>query len=422
MATGATYKVTFPSGKTRTLNLNDRLTITNTFYMGYNENSAFGNYYLVNPDYVNSSGTHCIRVNSTELSTSKSSAKTFYYRGYFASTGTHAITPYNGDTSDEQWFITHATFTSVIYPNLFPAKPTKGTATVSNIKQTTATISWSGFKAASGAIIAKYQISTNATSWTDVSGTSTNLTGLSANTSYTRYIRAVDDYGTASDYVSATFKTLPNVPTAGTVTAGSITYKSAKLTFSGFNASTGATISKYQYSTNKSTWKDTTATSVTLSSLSPNTSYTYYVRVVDNYSQTSATVSVKFTTSKPAKPTAGTVSVSDITPFGAVISWSGFSISAGASSYKYQYYINSWIDLTTSTRLELSNLTPETTYKVYIRMVDNYGTASSSATVTFTTLVDQLKVDINVDGVIKKARVFYNDNGSIKKVIDFKVG
>lgn len=192
----------------------------------------------------------------------------------------------------------------------------------------------------------------------------------------------------------------PNSPSSGSVYASRITYNSAYIYWKGFSIASGASDYYYQTSWNGDDWIDRgKGDGTTLSGLSPNTSYEYYVRIVDNFGQASSVASTSFTTAKPDKPSKGSVSYSDLNPFGATFSWSGFQIKDGASSYFYQYSFdeNNWSNLDTETSLKLSNLVPETSYTFRIRIVDNFGTVSDFASVSFTTPADQAKVAYNQD-------------------------
>ena len=162
-------------------------------------------------------------------------------------------------------------------------------------------------------------------------------------------------------------------------------------------------------------------TSGSFTGLSPNTQYTasYYVVYAGATSTTlTSAVTRSATTAKPSAPTTGTVLASDITPFGGTFKWSGFSVGTGASSYKYQYSLNGtdWTDIGTGTSLTLSNLNPESTYRFYVRMVDNYSTASDSASVLFTTLVDQMRIPVVMDGKMITTRLYEVDNGLAIKI------
>ena len=214
-------------------------------------------------------------------------------------------------------------------------------------------------------------------------------TGLKPNTKYTGYYRFKRKYnGVWSEAVDFTATTkYPNVPSKGSVSLSSVTSNSAKVSWSGFSLGDMATDYSYQTSNDEKKWTDQgKATSLTLSDLKPNTNYKFYVRMVDNYGQPSLAASTSFTT-----------------------------------------------------------LNPETSYTLYVRVVDNFGSKSDSATCDFKTLVDQFKLAYNTnlyqteiltkDGVdilakngvnlivgtigkerLRTAKVFYNDNGVIKKI------
>lgn len=113
MATGSSYSYTFPSGSSVTFAINQKLLIYDNFYFGYNSSSAFGKSYLVNP---NKNGA--IYVNSSKVS--GSTANTFYYRGYFPSSGTHVVTPFYNNSSKEQWHISDASFYNVVIKPMVP--------------------------------------------------------------------------------------------------------------------------------------------------------------------------------------------------------------------------------------------------------------------------------------------------------------
>ena len=275
-------------------------------------------------------------------------------------------------------------------------------------------------------------------------------TGLKPNTKYTGYYRFKRKYnGVWSEAVDFTTTTkYPNAPSKGTVSSGSITSNSAKVSWSGFSLGDMATDYSYQTSNDGNNWTGRDKeTSLTLSGLKPNTKYTFYVRMVDNYGQPSSAASASFTTLNPKKPNVGGIGSTGFTPHGGMFSWYGFSANEGATIDHYEYSLDNsnWINVGTDTYIYLDNLNPETSYTLYVRIVDNFGSKSDSATFSFKTLVDQLKIAYNSntyeeniltkDGVdilakngdnlivdvlgrerLRTARVFYNDNGVIKKV------
>lgn len=62
-------------------------------------------------------------------------------------------------------------------------------------------------------------------------------------------------------------------------------------------------------------------------------------------------------------------------------------------------------------------LDPESWYRFSVRLVDSSGNASAILTTLFRTESNQLTLTYNLDGVLKRASVFYNDGGTVKRVI-----
>lgn len=284
-------------------------------------------------------------------------------------------------------------------------------------------------------------------------GTEGKFTDLTPNKEYevNCYVRYRGDTSTPIENpVSKFIKTKkPNKPRTGKVEVSDITYKSAYISWSGFSIQEGATDYYYQSSTDGNNWIDRSkGTGFEVSGLSPNTVYIFYVRIVDNFDTPSDSVKVMFKTAKPDKPSKGTVVYTDLNPFGATFTWSGFEVKEGATSYYYQYSFDGriWKDLQTQTRLVVNDLVPETRYTFYVRIVDNFDTASDYASVGFVTPADQAKIAYHVidyqeailtkdgfeitdkkgnillaemisdTGKLSQAKVWYNDNGVIKKV------
>lgn len=312
-----------------------------------------------------------------------------------------------------------------------PAKPTAGTVTASNITVNSATISWSGATKDSTATITRYELTKDGGSSYTSQGTNTSasVTGLTHSTAYTNKIgvRVVDSYGQTSATVYANFTTAsPAKPTVGTVTNSDITINSVKLSWSGSTKDNTATISRYEVT------KDAGAnytnvgnvSSYTITSLTPQTAYTNKVgvRVVDSYSQYSTVVYSNFTTATPKSPTTGTVTASDVTINSAKISWSGFAVAEStASIVRYEITTDGGTNYTSVGNVSsytVTGLTPETVYtnKIGVRVVDSYGKISNTVYINFMTLSDQSKVKINIGGVTKVGKVFYNLNGTAKKV------
>lgn len=235
-------------------------------------------------------------------------------------------------------------------------------------------------------------------------GGSGSWDGLSPNTGYSIYFYVVYQGAQGTTLTRAISRSVttkkPNSPSSGSVYASRITYNSAYIYWKNFSIASGASDYYYQTSWDGRNWTDRgKGEGVSLSGLSPNRTYDHYVRIVDNFGQPSSVARVSFTTAKPDRPSKGSVRYSDLTPFGATFSWSGFQIKDGASSYFYQYSFDGsiWSVLGTETSLTLNNLVPEMSYTFRVRIVDNFGTVSDFASVTFTTPADQAKVAFNQD-------------------------
>ena len=275
--------------------------------------------------------------------------------------------------------------------------------------------------------VVQYRVNSGAwqdTGFTLTSGSAKTLTvsGLSPNTSYTVETRARRTYNQvySSNAASTQTTSKPNAPTKGSVSVTSKTYKSASFSISGFSFGSGATWGYYRYRVNSGSWVViNSSTSFTVNDLKPNTSYNIEVQLVDNYSTASSSATTSVTTNKPPVPSAGRISVGEITPFTISISYSGFGLGDMASLSKYEVacYTDSpnYVSNGTGTSYTFSNLTPATTYTISVRLTDNYG-QTAVATTTATTLEDQAKVYIKVNGSWKQGKIFIKQNGSWKKV------
>lgn len=103
-----------------------------------------------------------------------------------------------------------------------PTVPTNVTA--SNIAQTTATISWSA--STDNVAVTGYEVFSGSTSIGTVTGTSANITGLTASTSYTYTVKAKDAAGNSSASSSTvTFTTLSNQVTYCASKGNRVTYE-----------------------------------------------------------------------------------------------------------------------------------------------------------------------------------------------------
>ena len=162
-----------------------------------------------------------------------------------------------------------------------------------------------------------------------------------------------------------------DAPTA--LSASNITETTAEITWNG-------TASTYEFKLNSGAAETLTATTKSLTDLTPNTTYTVEVRAVCG-EQTSDWVSATFTTLEQILPCDAptALSANNITETTAEITWTGT-----AEAYEFKLNSGAAETLTTTTK-SLTDLTPNTTYTVEVRAVCGEQTSDWVST-TFTTL------------------------------------
>ena len=125
--------------------------------------------------------------------------------------------------------------------------------------------------------------------------------------------------------------------------------------------------------------------------MTAGTDYSVQVGFVDNYGTASSSKTVNFTTNKPAIPTGGTVSVSDITYNSAKMTYSGFKAGAGARIARYDVVMRPepgdepWINNGLKTLYAETGLPPNTYCIARVTAVDNYSQRSAAVDAYFKT-------------------------------------
>lgn len=242
--------------------------------------------------------------------------------------------------------------------------------------------------------------------------TSLILSGLAANTTYYYRVKATDNFGrTSSSWKTGSFTTTGNAPSITSVSANS-TRTGCTLTPT-VTYDTNAAYKSYSLKYGKTTSYGTTvSTNVISSGLTANTKYYYSLTVTDNFSRTSAAYTGNFTTAGNA-PTINSLTV---TPdkFSAVFAPSISYDNTSLGSYLIEYGTTTSYGLSSSS-LTLSDLEPETQYYYRFKVTDAAG-RSSTKTGSFTTLSDQAKAWIKVDGVVKHTKTWIKVDGTVKPV------
>lgn len=186
----------------------------------------------------------------------------------------------------------------------------------------------------------------------------------------------------------------------------------------------GSTITRYEYSiTNGASWISVGLPSnntFTVSGLTNNVSYTFYIRAVNAKGNSSSSAGVtKSPTSGSSGgtitiPSAPTFTISFITNTGFRINLTPPTNNGGADIIRYQHTIDggtTWTnDFTNTGPITVSALTPGQTYQVSIRAVNSVGSGQAAVTQPTTTT----KIVPDVTGIaLNTAKTIITSNGYV---------
>ena len=270
-----------------------------------------------------------------------------------------------------------------------PTAPAGLTATV--ISVSSFTLNWTA--ATDNVRVTAYEISRDGT----VVGTSTkptrNISGLVPATSYTFTVRARDAAGNWSapsvplPVATLADTTPPAVPTA--LVASLVTGSSFTLRWTAPKDNVRTAL--YEVFRDGVSLGTTTATSRVLTGLFPETEYAMSVRAADaagNWSAQSLPLPVTTTADFTAPSAPGTPVASAITVTGFALTWTASSDGVGVTLYEV-FQDNVSVGTTAARTLNLSGLTPNTTYALKVRASDAAGNWSApSAVRSVKTLAD----------------------------------
>jgi chitodextrinase len=267
--------------------------------------------------------------------------------------------------------------------------PTAPTLTASGTTQTTTVLSWTG--ATDNIAVTGYNIYQGATLIGTTVSSPYTVTGLIPSTAYTFTVRAKDadnNLSVPSNAVNITTlapDTTP--PTPPTLTFSGTTSTSTVLSWSG--ATDNIAVTGYNvYQGVTQIGSTTIATTFTVTSLTPSTTYTFTVKAKDaagNLSVNSNAVSVTTVAPDVIPPTAPTLSASGTNSTSTILSWSGATDNVGVTGYDV-YRGAILIGSTSLATFTATGLTPLTSYSFTVRAKDAAGNVSvPSNTVTITT-------------------------------------
>lgn len=264
---------------------------------------------------------------------------------------------------------THEASGSVTLPSQTATAPSSVTVNSVSTGVGTATVS-----ASVSGTYTDIEYSKDGSSWQ----TSSSFSSLAHNTSYTFYARAKNSNSAWTTSAGKSATTSGNAPT---ITAASASPSRTGATFSAtVTYDTNASYSSMSYSTSSG---GTYTSGTSVSGLTPNTSYTYYIKVTDNKGKTSAAKSVSFKTTGNA-PSISSVSHNIFRNSAELSPTVTYDTNASFSSVSIRYGTSTSYG-STSTSYTLSNLSPNTTYYYSMTVTDNQGRTSSAKTGNFKT-------------------------------------
>ncbi len=244
--------------------------------------------------------------------------------------------------------------------------------------------------------------------WKVVGQTTTEITGLEEDTEYAISMWVEDADKNSTNYTPTTAKTAKYVDTVNPTISGSdeitvvkVDFDAIKLSWNEASDNTTATdkiVYEISYSHDGTTATEyvTGTTEVTLSGLSDETEYEISIKAYDEAGNFVAYKTVKVTTPQgpdfeaPILPSDISVSLIDVTPTTAKISWNPATDKRSTTLYYEVYYTidgSSWIvdDGNSDCTYEFTGLTPNTTYTVQVSVGDEAKNYSNYAELTFTT-------------------------------------
>ena len=265
-----------------------------------------------------------------------------------------------------------------------PSNPTSLATT--NITQTTVDLSWNASTDNVG--VTGYDVYQGAANIGTVTGTSVQITGLTASTSYTFSVRAKDAAGNisgASNTVNVTTIASPDTQAPSNPTnlvASNVAETTADLSWSASTDNVAVTgYDVYQGAANIGT---VTGTSAQISGLTASTSYTFSVRARDaagNVSGASNTVNVT-TSAPPADTQAPSVPIglvaTSVTQNTVDFSWNASSDNVGVTGYDV-YQGTTSLGTVSGTTYQASGLTASTSYTFSVRARDAAGNVSGAS-------------------------------------------
>jgi len=248
----------------------------------------------------------------------------------------------------------------------------------------------------------------DASLYSQVTGTTANVTDLSASTAYDFYVLAKDAAGNASA-ASSTLNVTTNAaadteaPTAPTnLVASNVTETTVDLIWTASTDNVGVT--EYEVYKDAVLYSTVAGTTANVTGLIASTAYDFYVLAKDaagNASAGSATVNVTTNaTADTEAPTAPTnLAASNVTETTVDLSWTASTDNVGVTEYEV-YKDAALYSTVAGTTANVTDLTASTAYDFYVIAKDAAGNASAASSIVNVTTSEVLNIDYThlVDG------------------------
>jgi PQQ-dependent dehydrogenase (s-GDH family) len=264
----------------------------------------------------------------------------------------------------------------------------------SGITQSSLTLSWQASTDNIG--VTGYDIYRNGVKINSslVTGTTYNVTGLSAETSYSFYVVARDAAGNTSAQSNTVDITIPDTTppsVPGSLTALNVAQTSLNLDWNASTDNVGVTGYDVYQDGVKINTSPVTSSNYSVSGLTASTTYTFYVTASDaagnisgNSNQVQVTTAAPPDTEAPTAPT--NLVASNLTYSSVDLNWDASSDNIGVAGY--DVFVNgnkANASLVPGTSYTVTGLTPSTTYNIHVEASDATGNRTVGETIFVTT-------------------------------------
>jgi hypothetical protein len=278
------------------------------------------------------------------------------------------------------------------------AKSTVATATTSNIVPNAPTIAATAASTSQiniaitapasngGTAITSYNVYLNNVLNGSTTTTSYSATGLSANTSYSFTVRAVNALGEGSQSSAASATTSNIVPNAPTITATAVSTSQINISITPPASNGGTAITSYKVYRNGVYNESTTTTSYSATGLSANTPYSFTVSAVNALGEGSQSSAASATTSNIV-PNAPTITATATSSSQINIAITAPASNGGTAITSYKVYRNGVYnnESTTTTSYSATGLSANTPYSFTVSAVNALGEGAKSSAASATT-------------------------------------